>query len=138
MAILFTISFGFWNLGVAKKGDGVKADGILGSSSCIRNVRGLGGLAKRTLFCGVIGAGVFLFRASDRLKIGVVDDVNELLVGMAGVLVPAGPPRTGPVPGSWLRLITSLGDCACDVLPCLLYTSPSPRDGLLSRMPSSA
>ena len=27
-------------------------------------------------------------------------------------------------------------DCAID--PCLLYTSPSPRDGLLSRMPSSA
>ena len=25
-----------------------------------------------------------------------------------------------------------------DSLPCLLYTSPSPRDGLLSRMPSSA
>ena len=24
------------------------------------------------------------------------------------------------------------------VLTCLLYTSPSPRDGLLSRMPSSA
>ena len=28
----------------------------------------------------------------------------------------------------WLRLLK----------PCLLYTSPSPRDGLLSRMPSSA
>ena len=27
---------------------------------------------------------------------------------------------------------------AWDALPCLLYTSPSPRDGLLSRMPSSA
>ena len=29
---------------------------------------------------------------------------------------------------------------ACDlaVMVCLLYTSPSPRDGLLSRMPSSA
>ena len=30
---------------------------------------------------------------------------------------------------------------AADLLegrPCLLYTSPSPRDGLLSRMPSSA
>ena len=27
---------------------------------------------------------------------------------------------------------TKQGDC------CLLYTSPSPRDGLLSRMPSSA
>ena len=25
-----------------------------------------------------------------------------------------------------------------NILPCLLYTSPSPRDGLLSRMPSSA
>ena len=25
-----------------------------------------------------------------------------------------------------------------NVRPCLLYTSPSPRDGLLSRMPSSA
>ena len=24
------------------------------------------------------------------------------------------------------------------LMPCLLYTSPSPRDGLLSRMPSSA
>ena len=26
----------------------------------------------------------------------------------------------------------------CNPLGCLLYTSPSPRDGLLSRMPSSA
>ena len=25
-----------------------------------------------------------------------------------------------------------------DAVSCLLYTSPSPRDGLLSRMPSSA
>jgi len=26
----------------------------------------------------------------------------------------------------------------CGYLPCLLYTSPSPRDATLSRMPSSA
>ena len=26
----------------------------------------------------------------------------------------------------------------CTITTCLLYTSPSPRDGLLSRMPSSA
>ena len=26
----------------------------------------------------------------------------------------------------------------CNPLGCLLYTSPSPRDGILSRMPSSA
>ena len=31
----------------------------------------------------------------------------------------------------FLILVTSVN-------PCLLYTSPSPRDGLLSRMPSSA
>ena len=30
------------------------------------------------------------------------------------------------------------GDMISSYLPCLLYTSPSPRDGLLSRMPSSA
>ena len=29
-------------------------------------------------------------------------------------------------------------DLAAGVIACLLYTSPSPRDGLLSRMPSSA
>ena len=27
---------------------------------------------------------------------------------------------------------------SADTIACLLYTSPSPRDGLLSRMPSSA
>ena len=32
--------------------------------------------------------------------------------------------------------LTTLGRLNYDV--CLLYTSPSPRDGLLSRMPSSA
>ena len=31
----------------------------------------------------------------------------------------------------------SIYECAHDWV-CLLYTSPSPRDGLLSRMPSSA
>ena len=36
-----------------------------------------------------------------------------------------------------LALIKSVADRA-GVEICLLYTSPSPRDGLLSRMPSSA
>src|SRR5665647_3905824 len=47
------------------------------------------------------------------------------------------------VPGSVAFLHVSIG--RCDGEPpaarhgvCLLYTSPSPRDGLLSRMPSSA
>ena len=33
-------------------------------------------------------------------------------------------------------LVSQLGPSAA--ITCLLYTSPSPRDGLLSRMPSSA
>ena len=37
------------------------------------------------------------------------------------------------IDGGELRLLND-----DEVLACLLYTSPSPRDGLLSRMPSSA
>ena len=33
---------------------------------------------------------------------------------------------------------TTLTAALTKVMACLLYTSPSPRDGLLSRMPSSA
>src|SRR5665811_2221926 len=37
------------------------------------------------------------------------------------------------------HLVVSLGaDWATDRVPCLLYTSPSPRDRTRSRMPSSA
>ena len=47
-----------------------------------------------------------------------------------------GPQNTISADGklSWLE-VECLGACAN---ACLLYTSPSPRDGLLSRMPSSA
>ena len=38
-----------------------------------------------------------------------------------------------------LSFANDIGDTAVDdAFSCLLYTSPSPRDGLLSRMPSSA
>ena len=36
------------------------------------------------------------------------------------------------------RLSEHLGTYTVEPISCLLYTSPSPRDGLLSRMPSSA
>ena len=36
--------------------------------------------------------------------------------------------------GEWLQVVARI----LDHIFCLLYTSPSPRDGLLSRMPSSA
>ena len=47
-----------------------------------------------------------------------------------------------PVPGEMAPLAESF-DPRVEQVPqppesCLLYTSPSPRDGLLSRMPSSA
>ena len=35
-------------------------------------------------------------------------------------------------------LMRSEGAATIRIWSCLLYTSPSPRDGLLSRMPSSA
>ena len=52
-------------------------------------------------------------------------------------------------PGTTLLLVNSVCGCAAAgarpgvvaalrTMGCLLYTSPSPRDGLLSRMPSSA
>ena len=37
-----------------------------------------------------------------------------------------------------LKIIAYSDDCPNHIFSCLLYTSPSPRDGLLSRMPSSA
>ena len=36
------------------------------------------------------------------------------------------------------KALSGLGDTLANLKACLLYTSPSPRDGLLSRMPSSA
>ena len=44
-----------------------------------------------------------------------------------------------PVTGEWLTLAQALDAGVISAAStCLLYTSPSPRDGLLSRMPSSA
>ena len=44
-------------------------------------------------------------------------------------------PEPKQLPPAFSRLLSSVG---CRANSCLLYTSPSPRDGLLSRMPSSA
>ena len=37
-----------------------------------------------------------------------------------------------------VRIVRTAIDRGINFMGCLLYTSPSPRDGLLSRMPSSA
>ena len=47
--------------------------------------------------------------------------------------------EAGPMDINYLKPIDSLLiHMPAGVYHCLLYTSPSPRDGLLSRMPSSA
>ena len=43
--------------------------------------------------------------------------------------------RDGCIQSGWVEINIQQDDW---VESCLLYTSPSPRDGLLSRMPSSA
>ena len=55
-----------------------------------------------------------------------------------GIAIVIGSPSVNPVPEG-KDLYNSVYFIADgEVLHCLLYTSPSPRDGLLSRMPSSA
>ena len=63
------------------------------------------------------------------------------LFGVAfGLGFTAGPLLGGLVAGSNFTIMTlaNVAWIACAINICLLYTSPSPRDGLLSRMPSSA
>ena len=50
----------------------------------------------------------------------------------AYVAEPAGKPRGAVV------VVQEIFGVNSHIRSCLLYTSPSPRDGLLSRMPSSA
>ena len=66
----------------------------------------------------------------------VVDAASgEAIVGAASMYNPFKPGKEegGPNTASGERYDPSVWAAAC-----LLYTSPSPRDGLLSRMPSSA
>ena len=50
--------------------------------------------------------------------------------------------RLGSIAGALrvplMALLCLIGSGVALIYACLLYTSPSPRDGLLSRMPSSA
>ena len=43
-----------------------------------------------------------------------------------------------PLPLGWVHYFMKQRRSGKEAYACLLYTSPSPRDGLLSRMPSSA
>ena len=56
-----------------------------------------------------------------------------------GLLVREYFPNTTKYPGRGRALLEDIYEALVGLsMLCLLYTSPSPRDGLLSRMPSSA
>ena len=59
-------------------------------------------------------------------------------VGAAGAAIFLLVPNHLLVPSSKYRKAIAAAILVWSVYTCLLYTSPSPRDGLLSRMPSSA
>ena len=61
---------------------------------------------------------------------GAAQNRTEASVECAGRLAGAGA-------AAWARGLSAL-ELRALARTCLLYTSPSPRDGLLSRMPSSA
>ena len=111
---------------------------IVGSSNAVNLTDGLDGLAtvpvmlvalSFTLICYIVGNTVF----SDYLQIPYIADVGEASI------------FCGSIVGSCLGFLwfnappakIFMGDTG-SLSFCLLYTSPSPRDGLLSRMPSSA
>ena len=66
---------------------------------------------------------------------------NPSLSAPQSTAFPAPNTQLSPPINSYRAPITSLpsiADLVEEVSPCLLYTSPSPRDATLSRMPSSA
>ena len=76
---------------------------------------------------------------SSRLNIGnheASSSIGQFGVGLLLGLVWL--PCVGPTLGAAIALASMGQDMGMAFIVCLLYTSPSPRDGLLSRMPSSA
>ena len=67
-------------------------------------------------------------------KVAVFDGFGKL-EGKGKVSVSKDKKKVADLTGKHIIIATG---ARARVIPCLLYTSPSPRDGLLSRMPSSA
>ena len=70
----------------------------------------------------------------NKFMLGQADDAFDMQAGLAGKQQDLTDQLTRLKRQSDLDLMAEFGD----PYSCLLYTSPSPRDGLLSRMPSSA
>ena len=111
----------------------------------------ISGLSVGGLPDGIVDAGTLAANSVDSAELidGAVDDSHMAAMAaskLTGALpaisaanltaIPAAN-ITGTLPAISGANLTGLSDSS-DYRPCLLYTSPSPRDGLLSRMPSSA
>ena len=75
---------------------------------------------------------VFRFNAETNESMPLIVPANEQGAGFMASGYARASGKVGVV------MVTSGPGATNTVTPCLLYTSPSPRDGLLSRMPSSA
>ena len=69
---------------------------------------------------------------TDNPRIGIMDGIS--ILGTSGIVIPYSTASFAAAIRQQIDVVISMGDNTV----CLLYTSPSPRDGLLSRMPSSA
>ena len=81
--------------------------------------------------------------ALNALNTAVIQDLDAVLdsidLGTTRVLVVTGAGEKSFVAGADIAAMSTMTvQEAREFSNCLLYTSPSPRDGLLSRMPSSA
>ena len=99
-----------------------------------------------TVSLTIRNAEVVLPRSVQRVDVSVIDgrihaigsgiaEIGEVIDAKGLTLLPGmiDPQVHFREPGAAQKEDLHSGSCAC-----LLYTSPSPRDGLLSRMPSSA
>ena len=88
--------------------------------------------------------GDIITTAPHRLEQNVVLDGNRIIATTIGLAdINDGSVRVIPLTGRYLPkgddlVVGKVISHSAMSWDCLLYTSPSPRDGLLSRMPSSA
>src|SRR5664279_2707629 len=135
------------------KGAGLLLGGVLGFF--------YGGVSLKGLLFGALGATAgFLLpdlwvmntgsKRQDVLRRGLADALDMLTVcveagqGFDGAILHVAKSVEGPVAGEFARVLAEIqigksrgaAFSSLTARTCLLYTSPSPRDGLLSRMPS--
>ena len=88
------------------------------------------------LFCGIsfgsIGQNMTLNENSGSSSSYSITDINKITFQKSNVVVETQSHLDHFYIGGVRNLVFD------QIITCLLYTSPSPRDGLLSRMPSSA